>query len=149
MKVDVKELKVRYARTSKGIKDIREKYGASIDDLVNKAFDKDSGMPYFVAGAIVVILHNEKAVATCIYSRRDNTIYCVCVDEEYRHNKLCHKLMEKCIFIMKTDKRFSDNKRYARLFSNNPVAQKIYEHVGFITNNTEPYGELKFYKLDF
>jgi len=140
MKVNIEELQVKRANNRYDVENMRIKHGCEMDRITYDSFHQY--VPFNMADGALVILHNEKPVAMCIYAGR--TIYGVCTDEEYRNNGICHMLMKECINDM-TEILKKRGEDCIRLFSNNPVAQKIYEEVGFVyehgCNN-------KYYKLN-
>lgn len=139
MKIDINELKIRKATTKGSLKHFIKKYGDGTDIVSKKVFDQR--MPYYAADIVTSILNKDDVVIAGAIFIRD-TIYQVCVDEEYRNNGICKLLIKEMLLIL----RKKEFKGVIRISSRNPVAQKIYESFGFKTH--KQIGDEIFYSLE-
>lgn len=142
MKVNIDELQIKRAKTHRSVNIIENKYKDGMNGVTRQSFN--ISVPFYMTQGTVVVLHKEKVIAMCIYS--EDTIYGVCVEKEYRGNGISRLLMNECIGLMKQvlpDKGFHKIK----LFSHNPVAQNLYESMGFKLCSDPKYAN-KNYELE-
>lgn len=140
MKINTEDLKFIVCKNWKNISYLKPKFGTELRKIVEESFGKGYEYPPSDTQGIIVVTYNGKPIATCTYKYSE--IYFVCVADEYRGNGISKILVNKCILEMR-----KSGKGVIRISSRNPIAQKMYESIGFKEYWKTPYGIIS-YKID-